>query len=131
MVAVSKKYPYEVTAEDRALFEAALRKWQEALNLSSWRVIFSSQKAARGATADVEISYTDRYAKVCLTDAMRSKPTPSELESYALHELWHVRLADLIHAVSEEADEKIVEAAEHDIIVLMVKRMMTENVDNA
>lgn len=130
-MAVSKKYPYAVTEEDRAVFEAALRKWQQELNLASWRVIFSKQKAGRGANADVEISYSDRHAKVCLTDAMREKPTAAALESYALHELWHVRLADLIHAVRAEADEKVIEAAEHDIIVLMVKRMSPHDIENA
>ena len=117
----SKRYPYTTTPEDRALFESHLRTWQKKLNLTDWRVEFLEEPVKRVSTADVEISYEHRLAKVRFTDCSRRQYTPEELEGFALHELLHVRLADLIHAVRDEADEKMIEAAEHSVIVLLDK----------
>lgn len=117
----SKKYPHEVTQAERDLFEASLRKWQKVLNLVSWRIELIPDSAASTAAADVEISVSDRLAKIRLAKYMRRESTPEELDSYALHEVLHVRFAELIHYVSEDADEKIIEGAEHDIIVLFDK----------
>lgn len=120
-MATSKRNAYTLTAEDRGRFEASLRKWQKVLNLVDWRIELSDRPAGRGNSADVEVHYEHRLAKVRLMRTSSARPEDEHLDSVALHELLHVRLADLIHAVQEGADEKVIEAAEHSIIVLVEK----------
>lgn len=130
---MSKKetYPYELTAQDREDFHAALKKWQVELNLNSWRMVLLKGKAKRDAMADVEIDPPHRLIKVRLTDRAREPFGPGELEAYALHEMLHVRLADLIHVVKNDAEESIIDSAEHDIIGLLVKKLMGFTPDGA
>jgi len=120
-MATRKKYPHAVTQAERDMFATALLKWQGILNLGHWRVELTPDPAGRANLADVEVSYSDRLAKVQLAKHLRAPLTQEQAESVALHELLHILLADLIHVVREDSDEKIIEASEHTIIVLLEK----------
>lgn len=112
---------HPLTPEHRAEFQAALDKWQVALSLSDWRIVLLPKHAGRGCMADVEIDYPARLARVRLARSSRNALEPGELESFALHELLHIRLADLVHVVEQGAAADVIEANEHAIIVIVDK----------
>jgi len=117
----AKNHP--ITAEHRAQYKAFLDKWQRALNLDDWRIEFADKPAPNSNMADVQVYYEHRLAVFRLGGKWRVAPTPQELERTAVHELLHVRLADIAHTARGK-DGMAQEAAEHAVIVLFEKLLI-------
>lgn len=113
---------HDVTPEHRAYYEARLKHWQTVLNLVDWRIELSPDKfSAISNAAEVEIYYEHRLAVVKLAKQWYEPVTEAKLDEFAVHEILHVRLADLIHVVKDDSEEKVIEAAEHTVIVVFSK----------
>ena len=98
------------TAEDAELFAQSVRKWQQVLNLSDWR-IEKGLKPAKQAMASVEFNENARLATYRLGDF-----------GAALHELLHVLLHDLTTTAQDpKSSQDEIDAQEHRVVNLLEK----------
>ena len=105
-----------VTESDVVKFAGFIATWQTALNLGDWRLIYSD-KPAKGAMAEVDISVSDHTAVYRLGKHFGSeKVTDLSLEQTALHELIHVLLAEYCEMAKAKATDELLMAAEHRIV---------------
>lgn len=108
-----------ILPEHRVIFEAHLKRWQERLGLSDWRINMSPRKPPRAMTADVQCFASHRMAKVRLGDDAGALPvTDKLLEGFAVHELLHVLLSPILN---EELEGDALAAAEHGVIHVIQK----------
>jgi len=115
------------TAEDAELFAQSVRKWQQVLNLSDWR-IEKGIKPAKQAMASVEFNDEARLATYRLGDFGSEKITPHSLDQTALHELLHVFLHDLMTAAQDpKSSEDELEKQEHRIINLLERLLSSKD----
>lgn len=108
------------TADDVALFDAYVQKWQAKFSLGDWR-IEKNDKPAKNAMAQVEFNPGARLAVYRLGDFGAETITPISLEKTAIHELLHVLLYDLIYTASGKSSDEELEAAEHRVINVLEK----------
>jgi hypothetical protein len=85
-----------LTPDDVEMYWAAIDRWQTKLGLGDWRITRRAvDKGAFMAQMD-SWDYPQRQVRATLcTNWKDSEPTPLEIERTAVHELLHVRLADL------------------------------------
>ena len=115
------------TAEDAELFAQSVRKWQQVLNLSDWR-IEKGIKPAKQAMASVEFDDEARLATYRLGDFGSEKITPRSLDQTALHELLHVFLHDLMTAAQDpKSSENELEKEEHRVINLLERLLSSKD----
>ena len=124
----AKKAPKNpVTPEHAAQFDDFMRKWQVMFNLADWRVMRSEKPAAKGNMAEMlDFSNEDRMVKYTLgRDWMTTPVTPVSLESTAIHEMLHLRLHGLMHAVADYGvDSEQARQEEHAVIAVFEKLLL-------
>jgi hypothetical protein len=115
------------TPEDAALFAESVKKWQQVLNLSDWR-IEKGLNPAKQAMASVEFNEGARLATYRLGDFGAEKITRASLDSTALHELLHVFLHDLLTASQDpKSSPEEVEKQEHRVINLLERLLAKDS----
>ena len=115
------------TSEDAEFFALCVKKWQEVLNLSDWR-IEKGLKPAKQAMASVEFNEGARLATYRLGDFGAEKITHESLESTALHEVLHVFLHDLMTSAQDpKSSEEEVEKQEHRVINLLERMLLKDS----
>ena len=115
------------TSEDAEFFALCVKKWQEVLNLSDWR-IEKGLKPAKQAMASVEFNEGARLATYRLGDFGAEKITHKSLESTALHEVLHVFLHDLMTSAQDpKSSEEEVEKQEHRVINLLERMLLKDS----
>lgn len=113
-----------VTQEGRDCFAMFARKWQDLLSLNDWRIELSPKPAAK--TNMAEVNHFDLPARLATyrigTDFGAMPVTDMSIEEIACHEIWHVRLHELIELCRNPAstDEQIA-GAEHAVIHAAVR----------
>lgn len=125
---VAKKQPSNpVTPQGRDAFALNVRKWADALNLNDWRIELSAKPANRANMAEVSsMDLRSRLATYRVGLDFGSTPvTDHSIEEIACHEVWHVRLFELIEAARNPAstDEQIA-SAEHAVIHAVVRLLV-------
>ncbi len=111
------------SAEQAALFDTYIAKWQVLLSLGDWR-IEKGQKPAKHAMASVEFNDPARLTVYRLGDWGAEAVTPDSLEKTALHELLHVLLHDLVAAASDpRTTSEQMDAAEHRVINVLERAL--------
>jgi hypothetical protein len=127
MAAKKKAPPNPVTPQGRDAFDLYARKWQEALSLNDWRIEQSSKPAAKANMAEVhQIDLAARLATYRIGADFGGTPvTDMSIEQIACHEIWHVRLHELIELCRNPAstDEQIA-GAEHAVIHSAVRLLV-------
>jgi hypothetical protein len=114
------------TAEDAELFAQSVKKWQQVLNLSDWR-IEKGLKPAKQAMASVEFNETARLATYRLGDFGAEKITPQSLDMTALHELLHIFLHDLMTTAQDpKSSQDEIDAQEHRVVNLLEKLLFKD-----
>ena len=114
------------TAEDAEIFAQSVRKWQQLLNLSDWR-IEKGLKPAKQAMASVEFNETARLATYRLGDFGAEKITPQSLDMTALHELLHIFLHDLMTTAQDpKSPQDEIDAQEHRVVNLLEKLLFKD-----
>jgi len=108
------------TAEQIDEFYGYVEDYVVMLNLQDWRVERSRKKAAKGAMADVGISYADRLAVVSIGKDWGQPITSELLAATARHEAIHIFLVPLIEA-AKTRDETLIASVEHSVVVLLEK----------
>lgn len=96
-------------------FERACRKWQITLGLMDWTFTFRTDKQDGSRYADVSYDCDSRQATItAYTDTL----TSARAERIALHEMFHVLLADVLRAAAARGDDghKDVRLEEHRVI---------------
>lgn len=109
----------ELTPEDCEKFDAYVQKWQQALNLSDWRIERSPRRAKKNMA---EVSFDDgaRLATYRIGVSFGAAPvTAFNLEQTALHEVLHVFLHEVL-----AADQQSLEGAEHRVINVLEKLLL-------
>ena len=107
------------TPEDAQLFAQSVKKWQQVLNLSDWRIEKGS-KPAKQAMASVEFTPNARLATYRLGDFGAEKITLESLDQTALHELLHIFLHDLMTVAQDpKSSQDEIEMQEHRVINLL------------
>ena len=114
-----------VSAENALLFDSYIIKWQAKLNLNDWRIERGSLPA-KNAMASVEFNDPARLATYRLGDFGAEAITPVSLEKTAIHELLHIMLHDLIETAQDKFEPDQLEAAEHRVINLFEKILLTD-----
>jgi hypothetical protein len=119
-----KQPPNPVTPQGRACFEMFVAKWQDALSLNDWRIEASSKPASKANMA--EVSRFDLPARLASyrigTDFGGTPVTDMSIEQIACHEVWHVRLYELIEICRNPAStEDQIASAEHAVIHAAVR----------
>src|SRR3982751_543740 len=94
-----------LTPEQDAEFDGYIAKWQAILGLNDWRGGGKGKRGARDAMAQVNVRMGPRLAVYTTGNWGLEPATAKSLEATAVHELLHVFLADLTHAVRRDADE--------------------------
>lgn len=106
----------KVTDEQRAKLDAALKFWQDELNLRDWRVEFSHRLTRRkNVLAEAHIDMGAKLASIRVGALWPKDTTDKNIDELACHESLHVFLRPLIDA-AREGNEDAIEAAEHSII---------------
>jgi len=115
------------TPEDVQVFAQSVKKWQQVLNLSDWRIEKGS-KAAKEAMASVEFNQNARLATYRLGDFGAEKITQESLDQTALHELLHVFLHDLLMVATDpKSSDEDIEMQEHRVINLLEKLLSRDS----
>ena len=115
------------TPEHAEIFAQSIKKWQQVLNLSDWR-IEKGLKPAKQAMASVEFNETARLATYRLGDFGAEKITPHSLDQTALHELLHVFLHDLMTTAQDpKSSQDEIEIQEHRVINLLEKLLFKDS----
>jgi hypothetical protein len=115
------------TPEHAEIFAQSVKKWQQVLNLSDWR-IEKGLKPAKQAMASVEFNEGARLATYRLGDFGAEKITHESLDSTALHELLHVMLHDLMTAAQDpRSSPEVLEKEEHRIINLLERLLLRDS----
>ena len=109
-----------LTEEEDAAFDAAMREWQQKLNLMDWR-IERGRRAPVSSMAMVQISFGARLAAYRTGNWGCAAPTPHSIRETALHESLHILLAEFKHLVSSSASADLIESAEHRVITTLEK----------
>ena len=126
-MAKKKEPPNPVTTQGRDAFDLYMRKWQEALSLNDWRIEQSAKPAAKANMA--EINHLDMVARLATyrigADFGGTPVTDMSIEQIACHEVWHVRLYELIELCRNPAstDDQIA-CAEHAVIHVAVRLLV-------
>ncbi len=116
--------PNPVTPQGRDAFALYVRKWGDALNLNDWRIELSPKPANRANMA--EVSSMDLRARLATyrvgSDFGSTPVTDQSIEEIACHEMWHVRLHELMEICRNPAatDDQI-SSAEHSVIHAAVR----------
>jgi hypothetical protein len=115
------------TQDDAQIFAQSVKKWQEVLNLSDWR-IEKGIKPAKQAMASVEFNESARLAVYRLGDFGAEKITPESLDMTALHESLHIFLHDLMAVAQDpKSSQDEIEMQEHRVINLLEKLLKDVN----
>lgn len=115
--------PNPVLAEHRQVFESYLLLWQGKLGLLDWRISLSQRRPSKANAAAVKIHHRHRQASIHLADDLgpNTKVTPEVLESFVVHELLHVLLAEIVNQTEYGIEGFPLEAAEHGVIHTLQK----------
>lgn len=116
---MAKPVPNPVSAQQAALFDHYVRKWQVLLNLADWRI----ERVPGKTTALAEVVSCDtpnRLAKYRIGGDWAHHDIDARLERTAAHEVLHV----FFHVLTETAIEAgeytdAVLAAEHACIIVL------------
>lgn len=113
-----------VTPQGRDCFDLNVRKWQDLLALNDWRIEQSSKPAAKANMA--EVNHFDLAARLATyrigADFGGTPVTDTSVERIACHEVWHVRLHELIEVCRNPAStEDQIASAEHAVIHAAVR----------
>jgi len=115
-----------VMEEHAREYELYLAKWQDKLNLKSWRCVLKEKrvKDAMGSLESVEPEH--RLAVFAIGDDFKSCPVTSEtLESLAIHELLHLMLRGLMEAcMMHGAHTNLVGEKEHEVVIVLEDLLM-------
>jgi hypothetical protein len=95
-----------------AEFESHCREWMRLFGLSEWTATFSYM-TDKEHLAEVSYNHISRQAVFSLS---RGKRRDRELRLTALHEVWHVVMADLSGMAEEIKASRVVLQEEHKII---------------
>jgi hypothetical protein len=113
-----------VTPQGRDCFALYVQKWQSELSLGDWRIELSTKPAAKKNMAEVDsFDLAARLATYRIGSDFGNTPvTDMSIEQIACHEVWHVRLHELIEVCRNPAstDEQIA-SAEHAVIHAAVR----------
>jgi hypothetical protein len=115
---------YKTTKKDFELFEKECRKWIDFFGLLSFELAFDhriNNENLAGVEWDIVNCWCDFY--LCKNWG-RTKPTKSEIEKTAFHEVFHLLLAKLkSYIVSRSFNIDEVEAEFHKIIRIMENKV--------
>ena len=115
------------TPHDAAYFAQSVKKWQQVLSLSDWR-IEKGLKPAKQAMASVEFNDTARLATYRLGDFGSEKITPHSLDQTALHEMLHIFLHDLITTAQDpKSSQDQIDTQEHRVVNLLEKILFKDS----
>lgn len=117
-MATTKKPANPVTPSAREAFVLYLGHWQEKLGLSDWRVHVNPKPASKANAADVRMHYEARLASVCIGRDFGSEVVDDKsIEAYAVHELGHVLLTELLELAKDpNTAADVLTSAEHRVI---------------
>lgn len=88
-----------LTPDDALEFERHLRRWQQKLGLSDWRIVLSPKPAKRVMAQMTNWDWQQRQVTCRLGPDWKSTPVNDfTIEQTAVHELLHVLLYELIEA---------------------------------
>ena len=118
---MSKKVVHSLTDEDKETFDNYVRLWQERLGLHGWKFQRAVKATNKNHAANVLISYTDRLADYSIGNDFGANPVnPESLETYALHEVLHVFLCELVDQSEYNIEGDALKSAEHRVIHTLV-----------
>ena len=125
-MAKEKVQPAAVTEAHADLFDTFIRKWLPALNLADWRVVRDKRRAPKTLAEVYKIEPEHRLAKYRLGADFGycTEVTPESLEDTAVHELWHIRLAELLRYVAENGEDEHSMGLEHAVIIVATQICM-------
>lgn len=123
---MAKQPDNPILGEHVEKFELYIRKWQVLLNLLDWRIVRGSKPAGRNNLAEVDCDHSNRLATYRVgRDFGDQKVTDELLEATALHELLHVRNAEMLRLAYKESHySSEVEGAEHAQIAVFEGLLM-------
>lgn len=113
-----------VTQEARDCFALRVREWQDKLALGDWRIEASDKRAGKRNMAEVNsFDLAARLATYTIGSDFGATPvTDMSIEEIACHEVWHIRLHELIEVCRNPAStEEQIAGAEHAVIHAAVR----------
>lgn len=113
-----------LTVEQDADFDAHVRKWQDILGLTDWRIERGAKRGSKDAMAQVNVKIGARLAIYRTGSWGDQTPDAESIEATALHELLHVFLADFAHAVKTSENDLTLESVEHAIVNRLEKLLL-------
>jgi hypothetical protein len=129
-MASRKKPDNPVTPEAADAFAMFMRKWQEQLNLSDWRIERSAKPAGRANLAEVNrMSLPDRLATYRIGDDFGSMSVnEATLEQIACHEVLHIFLRELIDTAkdAQTVTADTLSSAEHRVVNTLVQLLVPD-----
>jgi hypothetical protein len=124
MKAKAKPVANPVTQEARDCFALQVRHWQDRLALGDWRIEASDKRAGKRNMAEVNLfDLAARLATYTIGSDFGSTPvTDMSIEEIACHEVWHIRLHELIEVCrNPTSSEEQIASAEHAVIHAAVR----------
>jgi hypothetical protein len=116
--------PNPVTPQGKDCFSMYVLHWQDKLSLGDWRIEVSDKPANKANMAEINrFDLPARLATYRIGADFGSTPvTDMSIEQIACHEVWHVRLHELIEVCRNPAStEDQIASAEHAVIHAAVR----------